>query len=95
MLAIRTSGKDCLHSQGFLAIFGAMVNPAERLIEGFGGRGPVADRFGISREAVRLWLLNGIPADKALDVEEATKRTKFPISAIEVLRYARQLRKAA
>jgi len=40
-------------------------------------------------------LKNGIPADRALDVEEATRKTAFAISATEVLQYARQQREAA
>lgn len=74
----------------------AMVNPAERLVAGFGGRrSAVAEKFAISVEAVRLWLEKNIPENRALDVEEATKRWDAPVTAIEVLRYARQQRKAA
>jgi hypothetical protein len=71
------------------------ANPAQRLVKGFGGRGAVASRFAITTEAVRLWLKNGIPADRALDVEEATAGSAFAISATEVLQYARRQREAA
>lgn len=72
-----------------------MQNPAARLVEIFGGRAEVAARFDCTREAVRLWLEHGIPTDRALEVEEATRRSKEPIAAIDVLRYARQQKKAA
>ena len=70
-------------------------NPAVRLVERFGGRAEVAEHFEISVEAVRLWLKNGIPADRALDVEEATRGTRYAIKASEVLQYARAQREAA
>ena len=50
----------------------------------------MAEWFGISREAVRLWLKDGIPTDRALEVEEATVRCKPPVTAAEVLEHARQ-----
>lgn len=71
------------------------TNPAVRLVEGLGGRSAAAKRFEVSSEAVRLWLLHGIPADRALEVEEATKGTDFAIDATEVLQYARSQREAA
>ena len=70
-------------------------NPAVKLVKRFGGsNAEVAKHFEISREAVRLWLKNGIPADRALDVEEATRGTEFAITATEVLQYARQQHEA-
>lgn len=72
-----------------------MANPAEKLVEGLGGRAATAARFGISREAIRLWLKNGIPADRALDVEEATRGTEFAISTTDVLQFTRAQREAA
>lgn len=60
-----------------------------------GGRAKVAERFRISREAVRLWLVNGIPPDWALDVEDATRGSEFPVSALEILQHAQQRRAAA
>lgn len=71
------------------------INPAERLVEGLGGRASTASAFGVTAEAVRLWLKNGIPADRALDVEEATRGKPFAITATEVLHYARRQREAA
>lgn len=72
-----------------------VVNPAERLVKALGGRPAVAEEFDVSTESVRLWERGGIPTDRALDVEEKTKRTKDPISAREVLEYARKQKAAA
>lgn len=72
-----------------------MVNPAERLVQGFGGRSGAAKRFDVSSEAIRLWLVKGIPTDRALDVEEATRDTEFAIAATDVLEYAKAQREAA
>lgn len=72
-----------------------MVNPAIRLVEGLGGRAATAAKFEVSIEAVRLWLKNGVPADRALEVEEATSKTRFAVTASDVLHYARAQREAA
>jgi len=70
-------------------------NPAVRLVKRFGdSNAEVAKHFNITREAVRLWVKNGIPPDRALEVEEATRGTEFSISATEVLHYARQQQEA-
>jgi hypothetical protein len=88
--------KGGLQHQEILVMVPTMdTNPAVPLVEGFGGRAAVAERFGISIEAVRLWLKNGIPTDRALDVEEMTRRTKYPITAAAILQYARTQREAA
>ena len=72
------------------------ANPAEKLVQGLGSRSAVRARFGLkSNEAVRLWLKNGIPAERALEVEEVTRGTGFAITATEVLEYAKQQRAAA
>jgi hypothetical protein len=70
----------------------AEANPAERLVKGLGGRGEVAAKFRVSREAVRLWEEKGIPTDRALDVEEQTRGTEYEITAREVLEFQRQRR---
>lgn len=72
-----------------------MVNPAIRLVGGLGGRAATAARFGVSIEAIRLWLKNGIPVDRALDVEEASRKTRFAVTSSDVLHYARHHREAA
>lgn len=60
-----------------------------------GGRSAVAAAFEVSNEAVRLWLKNGIPPDRALDVEERTKESADPISADDILRFSRRQKAAA
>lgn len=72
-----------------------MDNPAVRLVDGLGGRAATAARFRVSIEAIRLWLKNGIPADRALEVEEVSRKTRFLVRANEVLHYARAQREAA
>ena len=66
-----------------------MENPAERLVRKFGGRAGVANRFSVSTETVRLWLKNGIPTDRALEVQEATDGA---IAAHSILRFAQKSR---
>lgn len=70
------------------------ANPALRLVACFGDKARVAEHFKVSREAVRLWLKNGIPPDRALEAEDATRGSAFEISAIDVLEYARQQKMA-
>jgi hypothetical protein len=71
-------------------------NPAERLVTGLGGRTAVRIKFGLkSNETVRLWLKHGIPAERALEVEEVTRGTDYAITATQVLEYAKQQRAAA
>jgi hypothetical protein len=69
-------------------------NPAFKLIQLHGDRQAVADAFDVSREAIRLWLHKGIPADRALEVEDKTKNTAHPITHIEVLQFLRKRRAA-
>ena len=67
-----------------------------KLVKRFGdSNAEVAKHFNISREAVRLWVKNGIPPDRALEVEEVTRGTEFAITATEVLQYARHQKEAA
>jgi DNA-binding transcriptional regulator YdaS (Cro superfamily) len=67
-------------------------NPALKLVKKFGSNGKVGLKFGITREAVRQWTEKCIPPDRALEVEEATGGD---ISALEVLRFAKQTSRAA
>lgn len=76
-------------SQGFLATVRAVDNPAVRLIKAFGSKAETAKRFKVSREAIRLWLKDRIPPDRALDVEQETAGSEHAVSALEVLRYAK------
>jgi hypothetical protein len=72
---------------------GGMDNPAAKLLAHFDdSRRAVADHFGVTPEAVRLWLEHGIPAERALEVEEATRSR---VKALDVLKYARHQREAA
>lgn len=90
--------KVSLLSQGNLAIVPSTLEtqtPAERLVDGLGGRAEAAARFDVSSEAIRLWLKSGIPAKHAMAVEEATATWEHPISAKEVLEFARQTKAAA
>lgn len=72
-----------------------MANPAEKLVGGLGGRAAAAKRFNVSSEAIRLWLVKGIPTDRALDVEDVSRGTDFSVTATEVLEYAKAQREAA
>lgn len=67
------------------------TNPALKLRQKFGSNVDIAEIFGVTREAVRLWMNHGIPADRAL---EAETRTDGYITAVEVLKFA-QSRRAA
>ena len=63
-------------------------NPvAKRLVDQYGGRQETADALGVTRETIRLWLIRGIPLEKALDVEN---RTGGVITGEEILTDARQ-----
>lgn len=68
------------------------ANPTLKLVERFGDRRKVANRFRVTTEAVRLWLKNGIPPERALEVQDATSGE---VTADEILQYARQKKKAA
>lgn len=76
-------------------MFRPMENPALKLVEGLGGRAATAAKFRVSSEAIRLWLKRGIPADRALEVEDATRGTAFEIRSGEVLAFNRAQRVAA
>ena len=67
-------------------------NPAVKLVKKFGSNGKTGRQFGVTREAVRQWLEKCIPPDRALEVEEITGGD---ISALEILRFAKQQQRAA
>jgi hypothetical protein len=71
-----------------------LENPALKLIKLYGSNAAVGRQFSVSGEAVRMWLKNGIPAERALDVEDATRESAYPISAMEVLLFSKQQRDA-
>lgn len=41
----------------------------EKAVEKAGGRGAVARELGVTPEAVRQWIINSIPAKRAIDLE--------------------------
>lgn len=70
MLAIRTFGKHRLRSQGKLAITSPMNDPKQRAIEGAGGLMALAEKLGISYQAIQQW--PQIPDKWLLKVEAAS-----------------------
>lgn len=64
-----------------------MDNPAERLVSLLGGRSAAAAAFDVSREAIRKWLLNGIPTARAVEAETKTKGKRNAVKAAEILQY--------
>ena len=54
----------------------------EKLKEIIGSDENIAELFGMKRQAVLYWKQNGIPTDRALEVE---KKTNGKITAMEVL----------
>lgn len=64
------------------------MSPEQRLFAYYSGsRRLAADAFGITTEAIRKWLLKGIPLNRAIDVE---KRTDGFVTAEEILRHAKK-----
>lgn len=59
---------------------------AEKLVTHYGGRAQAAAAINVNKETIRLWLRDGIPLERALDVEE---KSKGVVKAEEVLREAR------
>lgn len=62
------------------------MNLAEKLVEHFGGRKPAAESLGVSGETIRLWLRDGIPLERAIDVE---RDTSGAVTAEQVLQAAK------
>lgn len=46
---------------------------AKRLVDHFGGRPEAAAAMKVSTETVRLWLIRGLPLEKAVEIEEQSK----------------------
>lgn len=55
----------------------------ERLHEFYKTHDAIAQEFGIDRRAITYWKSNGIPTNRALEVE---KKTRGAITAMDVLR---------
>lgn len=60
---------------------------AEKLVKHFGGRKETAVAMGVSTEAIRLWLNNGIPLSTSIEVE---KKSDGIVTAEEILQAAKQ-----
>lgn len=59
---------------------------AQRLVAHFNGKKETAEALQIHEETLRLWLRDGIPLARALDVE---RRCEGIVSADEILQAAR------
>lgn len=69
-----------------------MNNPATLLKELYGSRSAVANAFGKTNEAIRIWERDGIPTSEALNVE---RLSEGKITAYEILLYADSQKAAA
>lgn len=58
------------------------MNTAHKLIRHFGGRKEVAAAMKLNPETVRLWTENGIPLDRAIEIERVSKGA---VTAEEIL----------
>jgi DNA-binding transcriptional regulator YdaS (Cro superfamily) len=67
----------------------------ERAIKASGGLSKFAALMGVSPQVVVNWRKRGIPVERALEVEEKTRGTRFAITASEVLHFAKHQREAA
>lgn len=65
------------------------MSPQQRLYAYYGGsRRAAAQGLKVSRETIRLWLLRGIPLERAIFVE---KKTQGFVTAEEILRHAKKV----
>lgn len=64
------------------------MSPQQRLYAYYGGsRKTAAHGMGVTTETIRLWLKNGIPLDRAIEVE---RKTRGFVTAEEILKYAKK-----
>lgn len=62
-------------------------SPAEKAVDFFGGvQAELARACGVTPQAITKWMDDGIPTDRALEVEEATEGV---VTAREILEAAR------
>ena len=65
------------------------MSPQQRLYAYYGGsRKTAAEALDVTRETIRLWLLKGIPLDRAIWIE---KKTQGFITAEEILKHAKKV----
>lgn len=65
------------------------MTPQQRLYAYYGGsKKEAAAALKVTTETIRLWLLNGIPLDRAIYIE---KKTQGFVTAEEILRHAKKL----
>jgi DNA-binding transcriptional regulator YdaS (Cro superfamily) len=64
------------------------MTPLDRISKALGGSTAIAKLCEVTPSAVRQWADNGIPGKHVLSLEEATKRTDYPVTAREMLEWA-------
>ena len=64
-----------------------MLKAADRLVKHYGDKKATAKALSVHEETIRLWLRDGIPLAKAIEVET---RSAGVVTAEEILREARQ-----
>ena len=64
-----------------------MKKSARKLVHHFGGKRLTADALAIHEETLRLWLRDGIPLARAIEIE---RRTAGVVRAEDILREARR-----
>ena len=65
-----------------------------RLVEHFGGRKEAEKAMDVNRETMRLWLLRGIPLERALDVEQKTDGVIPAEAVVDEARSLAEMKKA-
>lgn len=64
------------------------MTPQQRLYAYYGGsKRTAANAIGVTTETIRLWLKNGIPLDRSIEIE---RKTQGFVTAEEILRHAKK-----
>jgi hypothetical protein len=67
------------------------MSPQQRLYAYYGGsKKTAATSIGVSEETIRLWLRDGIPLDRSIEIE---KKTEGFVTAEEILKWEKKRRK--
>lgn len=66
---------------------GAVSKTAKKLVEHYGSRQEAAEALEVTRETIRLWLRDGIPLERAIEIERTSKGL---VTAEEILREAKR-----